>query len=212
MIWPEPFTQRCPDCEQCSARRITRFADFGKDVAFLGVGRARRRSSSPAERLASERIVRRLRARSGGKVPVRRVLPHPGPLPLGEGERQPVASTTEVPRLSQEPTKPLPLPAGEGWGEGEATEKRTVVESSANASHFLCLPSQRHCRPRPRQTVTTLFSEFPAPTDVSRRSPSPRPSPAGRGRTAFSLSINRGASTFPGADEAAPSPSGRGLG
>ena len=47
------------------------------------------------------------------------VLPHPCPLPLGEGATQPALVDKRTLRLVGTAANILPLPAGEGKGEGE---------------------------------------------------------------------------------------------
>jgi hypothetical protein len=59
-------------------------------------------------------------------VKLRRFLPHPSPLPLGEGIAAlphfiPTISARIQPRVFPKTRRTLlPLPAGEGWGEGES--------------------------------------------------------------------------------------------
>ena len=48
-----------------------------------------------------------------------RFLPHPCPLPLGEGECSPPARLGGAASCQRARTHWPPLPAGEGWGEGE---------------------------------------------------------------------------------------------
>src|SRR5580658_552364 len=43
---------------------------------------------------------------------------HPSPLPRGEGN---ATNATQAFELSKHRPEPLPLPGGEGWGEGEPT-------------------------------------------------------------------------------------------
>jgi len=64
-----------------------------------------------------------------------RVLPHPSPLPLGEGTAsdassllQPLDSQPAAVGRSQALTASLPLPAGEGRGEGERPASKTAFE------------------------------------------------------------------------------------
>jgi len=49
-------------------------------------------------------------------------LPHPNPLPLGEGAASSAPGKVEAPRLLKRLAAVLPLPAGEGRGEGELDE------------------------------------------------------------------------------------------
>ena len=48
------------------------------------------------------------------------VPPHPCPLPKGEGAMPSVSADTCTPRVIAQPML-LPLPKGEGWGEGKET-------------------------------------------------------------------------------------------
>jgi hypothetical protein len=60
--------------------------------------------------------------------------PHPGPLPWGEGELQPVVVVIGRCVFARLRSKGLPLPKGEGRGEGEQTARTPDA-------HNLCLGS-----------------------------------------------------------------------
>ncbi len=63
---------------------------------------------------------------------VRHLPPHPGPLPRGEGEVVPVVGAIQARGFAQTLGAWLPLPAGEGWGEGEreaVTDDIRCIES-----------------------------------------------------------------------------------
>ena len=47
------------------------------------------------------------------------VLPHPIPLPLGEGVTTTASGKIEEPQIGVPAADVRPRPAGEGWGEGE---------------------------------------------------------------------------------------------
>ncbi|MBI4664708.1 MAG: hypothetical protein HY735_38460 [Verrucomicrobia bacterium] len=65
------------------------------------------------------------------------VLLHPGPLPLGEGERSALSRTAQRERFDQAQDQLLPLPAGEGRGEGErAGLQRAVQRGGSTAGSF----------------------------------------------------------------------------
>jgi hypothetical protein len=57
-------------------------------------------------------------------------LPHPGPLPLGEGESISAFDEADVSAVQRLDGR-LPLPAGEGWGEGEAWANSTCVNRTS---------------------------------------------------------------------------------
>jgi len=63
---------------------------------------------------------------SGGPVP-----PHPSPLPRGEGATLAALRVCGCARLCERWAWPLPLPWGEGWGEGELGSRRFHGASSS---------------------------------------------------------------------------------
>src|SRR6266699_6875652 len=57
----------------------------------------------------------------------RALPPHPNPLPWGEGVCRNAAGKTRVLGPSRRRAAVLPLPRGEGWGEGEESAAQTRV-------------------------------------------------------------------------------------
>ncbi|MBI4659694.1 MAG: hypothetical protein HY735_12710 [Verrucomicrobia bacterium] len=79
-----------------------------------------------------------------GSVSGRRVPPHPGPLPQGEGMKPPVNRKTVQARLVEPQRTVLPLPRGEGRGEGEASAVYPAASSTTRRPYLfgvglLCL-------------------------------------------------------------------------
>ncbi|MBI2927921.1 MAG: hypothetical protein HYY24_19710 [Verrucomicrobia bacterium] len=70
----------------------------------------------------------------GAITVVREPLPHPGPLPLGEGGRQSGLAAIERERLDGNSRAMLPLPAGEGGGEGERIISPSGLQFPPNSS------------------------------------------------------------------------------
>ena len=64
------------------------------------------------------------------------VLPHPGPLPLGEGESSASLPPTERIRDEGRRSDWLPLPAGEDRGEGEGFSSTQTCSPEFRQSHF----------------------------------------------------------------------------
>ena len=62
------------------------------------------------------------------------VLPHPSPLPLGEGEGTRLLAVGRVPAVQ---TRADWLPAGEGWGEGENVSQRHRSDSTETLSDLV---------------------------------------------------------------------------
>ena len=60
--------------------------------------------------------------------------PHPGPLPSGEGETQPVSRPIERATFADTPTTIPPLPEGEGRGEGESDSRTSAASVSPQTS------------------------------------------------------------------------------
>jgi len=67
------------------------------------------------------------------------VLPHPNPLPLGEGTATSTRRATEHASSNPALTAFLPLPAGEGRGEGESVRKPTAPIPTSDLLWPVCL-------------------------------------------------------------------------
>src|SRR5260221_11829415 len=82
----------------------------------------------------------------GGLTLAQAVPPHPSPLPRGEGE--PFAALRPVERftLTRSLAAALPLPKGEGWGEGERDLESSVTFESAEISATTSLSLVRFSR------------------------------------------------------------------
>src|SRR3954467_9724161 len=66
-----------------------------------------------------------------------RSSPHPGPLPKGEGERFGSRKQSHHPRNSEIGGRGLPLPEGEGWGEGERDAATAWIGIKRGSPRFI---------------------------------------------------------------------------
>src|ERR1035438_632676 len=73
---------------------------------------------------------------AGGEF-VSHIPPHPGPLPEERGYRRLRGRQFRTPRVIAAQTCGLPLPKGEGWGEGKQS---APLPKSALSSHRLAKP------------------------------------------------------------------------
>ena len=65
--------------------------------------------------------------------------PHPGPLPWGEGEAKPDSRISALSQARSARPTWLPLPKGEGWGEGE--QGHQTIAARRNVSGTLQIES-----------------------------------------------------------------------
>ena len=116
-----------------------------------------------------------------GQAPV---LPHPGPLPLGEGESGSVAGQAGRVVLQQARRMVLPPPAGEGWGGGERVEfplascaphsaletkrQRLRVRQSSGAFTSASTPARTVEKRRKTAALQDASAPFAAPAFVAQ--------------------------------------------
>ncbi len=77
------------------------------------------------------------------RVGARPAPPHPNPLPKEREPRRPCSQTLGVLRSTARRDRLLPLPKGEGWGEGEADARTTHIVRLVSANSRSSQPARK---------------------------------------------------------------------